>query len=121
MKYITNTYSEEEGLIKCLNFIDKTVGLLFEGAKNSSNNNRVYECKKERFKNIRLDGDGNIIFLDGTIKPTFDEKIRCRSCGRNSLIQSECSNCNLNLCEYCGISCANCVETHLCKHCLQLL
>lgn len=116
-------WSSEEGKqnIKFNSFADKTVGLLFEGAKNNSNNNRVYECKKEKFKNIRLDGDGNIIFLNGAPTSKSDDKIRCASCGRDSLIQSECSDCNLHLCEYCGVSCANCMEAHLCKHCLQLL
>lgn len=99
---------------------DKTVGLLFEGAKNNSNNNnRTVECKKEKLKTVRLDGEGNVSFTDGSAGNS--DKIRCSSCDRDSLIQAECSNCNLCLCEYCGVSCANCLEAHICKHCVQLL
>lgn len=98
---------------------DKTVGLLFEGAKNNSNNNRSVECKKEKLKTVRLDGEGNVSFMDGSAGNS--DKIRCTSCDRDSTIQAECSNCNLCLCEYCGVSCANCLEAHICKHCVQLL
>lgn len=95
------------------------MGLLFDGAKNNSNNNSTFECKKEKFKTIRLDGEGNVVFMDGSAGQT--DRIRCTSCDRDSTIQIECSNCNLNLCEYCGVSCANCLEAHLCKPCVQLL
>lgn len=100
-------------------YADKTVGLLYEGARNNSNNNQLFECKKEKFKTIRLDGEGNAIFMDGSAGNT--DKLKCISCDRDSTVQSECSNCNLNLCEYCGISCGNCLEAHICKHCVELL
>jgi len=101
---------------------DKTVDLLFEGAKNNTNTNQLYESKKDKFKRIRLDGDGNIEFMDGVGKSNsmLDESKMCNRCGKDSFIQSDCSSCNLILCEFCGISCTNCLEAHLCKHCLHL-
>lgn len=99
---------------------DKTVGLLFAGARNNANNNnQLFECKKDKFKMIRLDGEGNVIFMDGSAGNS--EKVKCISCDRHSTVQSECSNCNLILCEWCGVSCANCLEAHICKHCVDLL
>lgn len=99
--------------------IDKTMGLLFQGAKNVSNNNQLLESKEDKFRSIRLDGEGNIIFMNGGAES--NDKMGCISCNKMSTVQSECSNCNLNLCEHCGISCANCLEAHICKHCVQIL
>lgn len=95
------------------------MGLLFQGAKNNSNNNLSSEYKREKFRTIRLDGEGNVIYMDGS--EGNSAKIKCISCDRDSTIKSECSNCNLNLCEYCGVSCGNCQEAHICKHCVELL
>ncbi|KAJ6645528.1 hypothetical protein Bhyg_00734 [Pseudolycoriella hygida] len=95
---------------------DKTVNLLFEGAKNNAN---VYEG--EKLKSVRLDGEGNVTYVDGKGGGAGHVKKACSSCNKDSIVQTECSNCNLNLCEFCGVSCVNCLEAHVCKHCVHLL
>lgn len=73
-------------------------------------------------ENICLMGDGQINYIDATSK-FATEKVsrRCRFCAKPSAIQAtDCINCNLEICEFCGISCMQC-NAPLCISCVQLL
>lgn len=111
-------------------FPDKTIKLLFKNANakttgNSDDNNlhRGYISKKEQFReNIRLLGNGQIVYLNDNGKNGLMQSNRkCNLCSKISSVQAiDCSNCNLEICESCGISCMQCNEP-LCLSCVRLL
>ncbi|XP_055383664.1 uncharacterized protein LOC129613567 isoform X2 [Condylostylus longicornis] len=73
---------------------NKTRELLFRGAKDmNANLEKSYD-----FMNIFLNGTGNIKYENA----------------------SDCSNCNLCLCEHCGFSCVNLCGAVLCTTCITL-
>lgn len=120
---------------------DKTIKMLFQNAnpklteKSNNNNNNEVEMnaiesentqpltKWQRFgDNICLMGDGQVNYIDANskfaIKPVSR---RCGFCAKPSSIQAaDCINCNLEICEFCGISCMQC-NAPLCMSCVQLL
>ncbi|EDS29575.1 conserved hypothetical protein [Culex quinquefasciatus] len=44
---------------------------------------------------------------------------KCCICGPHSAVHAECTNCNLELCEYCGVSCQHCPEK-ICMNCVNI-
>lgn len=114
----------------CIIFnLDKTIKLLFKNAnakesndKNDRNNEtNGYINKMDRFRqSIRLSGNGYVIYLKDKI---VGDRIG-RKCGlclkQSSLEKIDCINCNLEICESCGISCVQC-NGPLCVSCVRLL
>lgn len=110
--------------------------MLFQNAnpksveKANNNNNEVEMtsvqqpmAKWEQFgDNICLMGDGQINYINANSKFAVEDKSRrCRFCAKPSTIQAtDCINCNLEICEFCGISCMQC-NAPLCMSCVQLL
>lgn len=131
-------------------FTDKTVRMLFQNANpksaekrltsNNNNNNDIEMntvqeeqvqqqqqqqplTKWQQFgENICLKGDGQINYIDAKAKLPSEEVLRrCGFCAKPSSIQAtDCVNCNLEICEFCGISCLQC-NAPLCMSCVQLL
>lgn len=116
---------------------DKTIRMLFQNANpkstdKSNNNNNDTEMipardvqpmsKWQQFgDNICLMGDGKINYIADSKFATQNVSRRCRFCAKPSSIQAtDCINCNLEICEFCGISCMQC-NAPLCMSCVQLL
>lgn len=120
---------------------DKTIKMLFQNANpkstdksstNNNNNNDVEMNLEENVQpltkwqqfgdNICLMGDGQVNYIDTKSKfATENISRRCRFCAKPSSIQAtDCINCNLEICEFCGISCMQC-NAPLCMSCVQLL
>ncbi|EDS33612.1 conserved hypothetical protein [Culex quinquefasciatus] len=98
---------------------DKTINMLFMGAKN--NRQRPAVCQRECLRHVRLLGAGEYDF-DAHSCPSWMEKKpdrKCRICDRQSAVHAECTNCNLELCEYCGVSCQHCPEK-ICMNCVNI-
>lgn len=57
------------------------------------------------------------IFQPNWIPETSDRS--CKICQKSSVIHADCSNCNLELCEFCGFSCVICKEP-VCSTCVNL-
>lgn len=99
-------------------------------AEKANNNNNEIEMisvqpitKWEKFgDNICLKGDGQVNYIDAKSKFASENvSRRCGLCAKPSSIQAtDCINCNLEICEYCGISCMQC-NAPLCMSCVQLL
>lgn len=111
--------------------------MLFQNANPKVNNNNnsadiaSYQVaeqqsapKWERFREeICLMGNGEVSYIAGNDAkaPTEGVTRSCRFCAKTSSIQAtDCINCNLEICEFCGISCFQC-NSPLCMSCVQLL
>ncbi|XP_055383662.1 uncharacterized protein LOC129613567 isoform X1 [Condylostylus longicornis] len=93
---------------------NKTRELLFRGAKDmNANLEKSYD-----FMNIFLNGTGNIKYENGIKTLKILKNSNC--CNKISYIASDCSNCNLCLCEHCGFSCVNLCGAVLCTTCITL-
>lgn len=118
-------------------FVDKTIRMLFQNANksgekvNNNNNNEIAMTtvqhpmsKWQQFgETICLMGDGQVNYIDADAAKCATENVsrRCRFCAKPSAIQAtDCINCNLEICEFCGISCMQC-NAPLCMSCVQLL
>uniref|UniRef100_A0AAG5DX37 Uncharacterized protein n=1 Tax=Anopheles atroparvus TaxID=41427 RepID=A0AAG5DX37_ANOAO len=98
----------------------KTLSLLFQGAKKQPKSPDVIGYK-ESLKTVRLLGGGEIDYGLHTASSWMEKKAdrKCRLCDRMSLIHIDCTNCNLELCEYCGINCSYCPEK-ICLNCVNI-
>lgn len=105
---------------------EKTIQLLFRNANKISNGGEespIGTKKLEQFRNnVCLLGNGEIKYIAGNKKSVAENSNRkCRFCSKASTIQAtDCTNCNLEMCEFCGISCVQCNEP-LCMSCVRLL
>ncbi|XP_037906025.1 uncharacterized protein LOC119648370 [Hermetia illucens] len=101
---------------------DKTMNLLFRGANNFHNNNANVNLMRSFYviQKIRLVGNGTIAF-EGDEKPSgFPvDRVESKCCKKAALINWECRNCNLVVCEFCAYSCFYCSEL-LCGACVTL-
>lgn len=73
-------------------------------------------------ENVFLMGDGQFNYIGNAAlhTPAANEPRQC-NCGKASNLQrADCSNCNLELCEHCGVSCKQC-NVPLCTACVVLL
>uniref|UniRef100_U5EQ68 Apoptosis regulatory protein siva n=1 Tax=Corethrella appendiculata TaxID=1370023 RepID=U5EQ68_9DIPT len=95
----------------------KTMSLLFQGAKNftsNKNNGKNLKC-------LRLFGNGEFDF-EGDVLPSWIPKKpdrKCKKCDKQSSIHFDCINCNLELCEFCGINCFYCKDL-ICLNCVNI-
>ncbi|XP_052861710.1 uncharacterized protein LOC128268616 [Anopheles cruzii] len=99
----------------------RTIGLLFEGAKKHSKVGGGPICGKESFRSVRLLGGGEIDYDPASVSAWVTKKAdrHCRLCDQWSIVHTDCTNCNLELCEYCGVDCSNCPEK-ICLNCVKL-
>ncbi|XP_065084038.1 uncharacterized protein LOC135706348 [Ochlerotatus camptorhynchus] len=99
---------------------EKTMNMLFLGAKTSSQQ-RPGVCQRECLKHVRLLGTGEYDFDIANCPAWMAKKAdrECRICDRISLVHADCTNCNLELCEFCGISCHYCPEK-ICMNCVNI-
>nr|XP_029731199.1 uncharacterized protein LOC109399560 [Aedes albopictus]XP_029731200.1 uncharacterized protein LOC109399560 [Aedes albopictus]XP_029731201.1 uncharacterized protein LOC109399560 [Aedes albopictus] len=98
---------------------EKTVNMLFLGAKTSSRQQGV--CQRECLRHVRLLGAGEYDFDLANCPQWMGKKAdrKCRICDRQSVVHADCTNCNLELCEFCWISCHYCPEK-ICMNCVNL-
>lgn len=122
--------------------LEKTINMLFLGAKTSSQQ-RPGVCQRECLRHVRLLGGGEYDFditnvsCGSKIIPNVRKCLtninrqcpawmakkadrECRNCDRVSLVHADCTNCNLEMCEFCGISCHYCPEK-ICMNCVNIL
>lgn len=110
-------------------FTDKTIKLLFKNANNKAENETVARKgepnKVDQFRdNICLMGNGQINYIMDVQKKApmaVAVQRKCNLCSKQSNIQAvKCTNCNMEMCEFCGISCIQCNEP-LCMSCVNVL
>ncbi|XP_058466656.1 uncharacterized protein LOC131439538 [Malaya genurostris] len=98
---------------------DKTLNMLFRGSKIHRLPPEV--CQTECLAHVRLIGGGEIDFDLRNCPSWLERKTdrKCRICDRLSLVHADCINCNLELCEHCGISCNFCPDK-ICLNCVNI-
>ncbi|XP_053680611.1 uncharacterized protein LOC128731511 [Anopheles nili] len=97
----------------------KTINLLYQGAK--KNDLASATGRTDSLKSIRLLGGGEIDYDMNATSTWVGKKAdrKCRMCDRMSIIHADCRNCNLELCEYCGVNCNFCPEK-ICVNCVNI-
>lgn len=113
-------YSTFDALNLCslLLHTDKTVHLLFQGAKQAVKTSFV--DKNEHFREIKTLENN---FVNGGKMPDWFQNaplLICNTCMSNSKVSAECNNCNTIVCERCGFACSSCKDP-LCHSCVNLL
>lgn len=103
---------------KLINFVfinstEKTLNLMFAGARNQSKNSK--SCEEDNSMKVE-DSD--------TVNDTVDDKLEvssvgCKLCLNGTFTHIFCVNCNLRTCERCADQCA-CCEKNLCVNCITL-
>ncbi|XP_055600241.1 uncharacterized protein LOC129749327 [Uranotaenia lowii] len=117
--FISQQRIDQQDQRKMRQIEQKTLNMLFLGAK--TNQKLTQTCQRECLRHVRLLGGGECQF-DTHSCPAWIEKQpdrKCRVCDRMSLVHAECTNCNLELCEHCGISCGHCPDK-ICMSCVNL-
>lgn len=81
---------------------------------------RIWNLLSNSIKKVSFNFSYNlgIVFQPSWVPDIPDRKCKC--CSKNARLHADCVNCNLDLCEFCGINCANCDEP-LCTNCITLL
>ncbi|XP_055628060.1 uncharacterized protein LOC129769678 [Toxorhynchites rutilus septentrionalis] len=97
----------------------KTINMLFMGSRKADA--KPLLCQRECLKHVRLLGGGEYDFDINNCPAWVEKKAdrKCRICDRQSLVHADCINCNLELCEFCGISCNYCPEK-ICMNCVNI-
>lgn len=99
---------------KAMNKIhDKTMSLLFKGAKMVPNpeNSPV---------RVKINGTGKIEVPKKPEDKEADQGKKNKCCLKPAKLQVNCSNCGLDICEFCGFSCASGCNKFLCRNCIVL-
>ncbi|XP_058118915.1 uncharacterized protein LOC131289251 [Anopheles ziemanni] len=118
--FVSQHMMDQQDASKMKQIQAKTISLLFQGAKKQSKAPILID-RKEALRSVRLLGGGEIDFDVGAASSWIEKKPdrKCRLCDRMAIIHVECTNCNLELCEYCGINCSNCPEK-ICMNCVNI-
>lgn len=104
------------------NIYDKTLKMLFKGARNLPNAvsppslmiNEVQKIPRDNYKQLLLDNCCNLR-PSGTVKPLH--KAHCKSCsGLKCEMDARCGFCDTSLCWDCFVVCRNC-QDEFCKSC----
>ncbi|VVC98193.1 apoptosis regulatory protein Siva [Leptidea sinapis] len=93
---------------------EKTLSILFNGAKNSSTNIRIPEIqsdKKDNYKQLFISPEGMLQHC-GQLK-TENNKHECKCGGRE---EDVCAYCETPLCCSCGHNCSSCHQLY-CSSC----
>ncbi|XP_013117059.2 apoptosis regulatory protein Siva [Stomoxys calcitrans] len=102
----------------------KTTQMLFQAARSVSNNNIQPDRNKKSplYRLVVLYGNGQIEPAKGA-EEQDDEFLwvrrKAKCCNRDTYVQSNCINCQNNLCEECGYSCTEC-GAFVCNSCISL-
>ncbi|XP_058829363.1 uncharacterized protein LOC131688830 [Topomyia yanbarensis] len=119
-KFINQQQMDQQDERKMRQVQEKTINMLFQGAK-TFNRLPPGVCQSECLAHVRLVGGGEIDFNMRNCPSWLEKKAdrKCRICDRLSLVHADCVNCNLELCEHCGISCNYCPEK-ICLNCVNI-
>lgn len=104
---------------------EKTVQMLFKGAQPQVE--QTVPTEKEltlnHIKEINLTGNGLMNCYGKDKLPVWVSEATnrlCRYCYKSSKVHVDCQNCNIDMCEFCGLSCFDCREP-ICNSCVFLL
>lgn len=92
---------------------DKTISLLFKGAKS------VLEPENSPVK-TKINGSGAIEVPKKADNKDAKEGKKNNCCLKPAKFQVHCGNCGLDVCEFCGFSCASGCSQFLCRNCIVL-
>ncbi|XP_052903550.1 uncharacterized protein LOC128310855 [Anopheles moucheti] len=117
--FVNQQMMDQQDPNKMKRILAKTINLLFQGAKHHDKN--LLANQKETLKSVRLLGNGEIDYDMNATSSWLGKKAdrKCRQCDRMAIVHAECINCNLELCEYCGVNCNFCPEK-ICLNCVNI-
>ncbi|XP_320757.5 uncharacterized protein LOC1280887 [Anopheles gambiae] len=117
--FVNQQMMDQQDPNKMKRILAKTISLLFQGAKNQDK--ELVIDQKESLKAVRLLGSGEIDYDMNATSSWLGKKAdrKCRQCDRMSIVHADCTNCNLELCEYCGVNCNTCPEK-ICLNCVTI-
>ncbi|XP_050072053.1 uncharacterized protein LOC126559933 [Anopheles maculipalpis] len=117
--FVNQQLIDQQDPNKMKRILAKTINLLFQGAKNHDKD--LITNQQESLKAVRLLGGGEIDYDMNATSSWLGKKAdrKCRQCDRWAIVHADCINCNLELCEYCGVNCNFCPEK-ICLNCVTI-
>uniref|UniRef100_A0A182N3K8 Apoptosis regulatory protein Siva n=1 Tax=Anopheles dirus TaxID=7168 RepID=A0A182N3K8_9DIPT len=117
--FVNQQMMDQQDPNKMKRILAKTISLLFQGAKNCDK--ELPLSHRESLKSVRLLGGGEIEYDMNVTASWLGKKAdrNCRQCDRLSIVHADCTNCNLELCEHCGVNCNFCPEK-ICTNCVNI-
>ncbi|KAJ0180837.1 hypothetical protein K1T71_002922 [Dendrolimus kikuchii] len=100
---------------------EKTLELLFKGAKKTSQANDVVSTgdtnslKKDKMKQLFIGKDGSLLHTGNMI----ENKSPAKLCNCSGVFDCQCAYCDKVLCGACQHQCTKCDNTY-CSHCMLL-
>uniref|UniRef100_A0A1B0CA90 Apoptosis regulatory protein Siva n=1 Tax=Lutzomyia longipalpis TaxID=7200 RepID=A0A1B0CA90_LUTLO len=113
--FLSEKVVENNNIEKMEKIFEKTHKMLFTGANKPTEEN----ISKALPQQILLSGNGEVRDTQTNALLRPETKRNCSGCLKTSTFHTTCTNCNLELCEFCGYTCTWC-RKGICEACIKI-